>query len=79
MLPDGHDVAFWTFVNDRLLQNSNEAREVRRTLPMQTPSPIDAARSGSVGGKRSKGKGTGENAKTIPVQKQENPEGCPHQ
>ena len=35
---------------------------------MQTPSHIDAARSGSVGGKHSKGKGTGENVNTIPVQ-----------
>jgi hypothetical protein len=29
-----------------------------------------------MGGKRSKGKETGENANTIPVQKQEDPEGC---
>ena len=68
MLPDGHDVAFWTFVNDRLLQNSDEARKVRRTLPMQTPSQIDAARSGSVGGKHGKGKGARKNAHTVPVQ-----------
>jgi hypothetical protein len=36
---------------------------------MPTPLPIDAARSGSVGGKHGKGKGTRKNANTVPVQR----------
>ncbi len=68
-MPDGHDVAFLTFVNDRLLQTTDEACKVRRTLPMPTPLPIDAARSGSMGGRHSKGKGMRKKANTMPVQK----------
>jgi 5'-deoxynucleotidase YfbR-like HD superfamily hydrolase len=56
--PDKYDAALWTFMNDRLLQTTDEAREVCRTLPMWTLLPIDAPRSGSGGGKHSKGKGT---------------------
>jgi hypothetical protein len=69
VLPNRYDAAFWTFVNDRLLQTSDEARDVRRTLPLPTSSPIDAARSGSVGGRHSKGKETKKKANTRPVRK----------
>jgi hypothetical protein len=44
-------------------------RQLRRALPMPTPLPIDAARSGSVGGKHSKGKGARKNANTVPIQR----------
>jgi hypothetical protein len=68
-LPDGQDVAFLTFVDNRLPQIADEASEVCRKLPMPTPSPIDAARRGSVGGKHSKGKKKRKNASTVLVQK----------
>jgi hypothetical protein len=67
ILPDEHDEAFLTFVNDRQPQIADKAHEVRRIPPMPTPLPIDAARSGSGGG--SKGKGTRKNAYTAPVQR----------
>ena len=54
--PNRYDAAFWTFVNDRLLQTSDKAGDVRRTLPLPTSSPINAAKSGSGGGRHSKGK-----------------------
>ena len=66
ILPDEHDEAFLTFVNDRQPRIADEAHEVRRIPPMPTPLPIDAARSGSGGG--SKGKGTRKNADAVPVQ-----------
>ena len=66
-MPDEHDEAFLTFVNDRQLQIAEKAHKVRRILPMPTPLPIDAAGSGSEGG--SKGKGTKKNAYTAPVQR----------
>jgi hypothetical protein len=61
-------------VNDRLQWTTDRVHEIRyrqmrRTRPMPTPLPIDAARSGSVGGKHSKGKGTRKNANTVPVQR----------
>ena len=37
---------------------------MRDSVAASTPSPIDAARSGSVGGKHGKGKGTRKNANT---------------
>jgi hypothetical protein len=67
ILPDEHDEAFLTFVNDCQPQIADKAHEVRRILPMATPLPIDAARRGSGGG--SKGKGTRKNAYTMPVQR----------
>ncbi len=42
---------------------------MRDSVTASTPSPIDAARSGSVGGKCGKGKGTRKNANTVPVQR----------
>jgi hypothetical protein len=69
ILPDEHDEAFLTFVNDRRPQIADKAHKVRRILPIPTPLPIDAARSGSVGGKHSRGKGTRKNAYTVPVQR----------
>jgi hypothetical protein len=65
--PNRYDAAFWTFVNDRLLQTSNKVRNVRRTLPLPTSSPIDAAKSGSGGGRHSKGKETRKKGNTRPV------------
>jgi hypothetical protein len=69
ILPDEHDEAFFTFVNDRWPQIADKAHEVRRILPMPTPLPIDAARSGSMGGKHSRGKRTRKNAYTVSVQR----------
>jgi hypothetical protein len=40
----------------------------QRPTTASTPSPIDATRSGSVGGKHGKGKGARKNAHTVPVQ-----------
>jgi hypothetical protein len=74
ILPDEHDEAFLTFVNDHQPQIADKAHEVRRILPMPSPLPIDAARSGSGGG--SKGKGARKNAYTVPVQRGNK---CPRQ
>jgi hypothetical protein len=41
----------------------------QRPTTASTPSPIDATRSGSVGGKHGKGKGTRKNANAVPVQR----------
>jgi hypothetical protein len=73
MQPWEHGTTFTAFVNDRLQWTTDRVHEIRyrqlrRTLPMPTPLPIDAARSGSVGGKHSRGKGTRRNAYTVPVQ-----------
>jgi hypothetical protein len=67
ILPDEHDEAFLTFVNDHQPQIADKTHEVRRILQMPSPLPIDAAGSGSGGG--SKGKGTRKNAYTVPVQR----------
>ncbi len=74
MQPWEHGTIFTAFVNDRLQWTADRVHEIRyrqlrRTLPMPTPLPIDAARSGSVGGKHSKGKGAGKNATTVPIQR----------
>jgi hypothetical protein len=73
MQPWEHGTTFTAFVNDRLQWTTDRVHEIRyrqlrRTLPMLTPLPIDAARSGSMGGKHGKGKGARKNAKTVPVQ-----------
>jgi hypothetical protein len=73
MQPWEHGTTFTAFVNDRLQWTTDRVHEIRyrqlrRTLPMPTPLPIDAARSGSVGGKHSRGEGTRRNAYTVPVQ-----------
>ncbi len=56
--PARHDAAFLSFVDDHLLQATGEAQEMRRTLPLPTPLPMDTPRSGSMGGRHGKGKGT---------------------
>jgi hypothetical protein len=71
--PWEHGRIFTAFVNDRLQWTTDRVNEIRyrqlrRTLPKPTPLPIDAARSGSVGGKHSKGKGARKNANTVLVQ-----------
>ncbi|MFN9908611.1 MAG: hypothetical protein ACK56F_21205, partial [bacterium] len=73
MQPWEHGTTFTAFVNDRLQWTTDRVHEIRyrqlhRTLPMPTPLPIDAARSGRVGGKHSRGKGTRKNANAVPVQ-----------
>ncbi len=73
MQPWEHGTTFTAFVNDRLQWTTDRVHEIRyrqlrRTLPMPTPLPIDAARSGSVGGKHIKGKVARKNANTVPVQ-----------
>ena len=60
MQPWEHGTTFTAFVNDRLQWTTDRVHEIRYqqsrpTLPMPTPLPIDAARSGSVGGKHSRG------------------------
>jgi hypothetical protein len=72
MQPWEHGAAFTAFVSDRLQWTTDRISEIRcqqlrRTLPMPTPLPIDA-KSGSVGGKHGKGKGARKNAHTVPVQ-----------
>jgi hypothetical protein len=72
MQPWEHGATFTAFVSDRLQWTTDRVSEIRcqqlrRTLPMPTPSPIDA-KSGSVGGKHGKGKGTRKNANAVPVQ-----------
>jgi hypothetical protein len=74
MQPREHGTTFTAFVNDRLQWTTDRLHEIRYrqlrwTLPMPTPLPKDAARSGSVGGKHGKGKGTRKNTYTVPVQR----------
>jgi hypothetical protein len=73
MQPWEHGAAFTAFVSDRLQWTTDRISEIRcqqlrRTLPMPTPLPIDA-KSGSVGGKHGKGKGARKNAHAVPVQR----------
>jgi hypothetical protein len=74
MQPRERSTTFTAFVNDLLQWTADRVHEIRyrqlrRTLPMPTPLPIDAARSGSVGGKHSKGNKARKNASMVPVQK----------
>jgi hypothetical protein len=58
-------LAFAAFVQERFEWFTDQVHELRNTVTASTPSPIDAARSGSVGGKH----GTRKNANTVPVQR----------
>jgi hypothetical protein len=58
---------FAAFVQVRVEWFTDQVRGSRNTTSKPTPSPIDA-KSGSVGGKHGKGKGTRKNANTVPVQ-----------
>ncbi len=62
------DLAFAAFVQECFEWFADQVHELRNRVTASTPSLIDAARSGSVGGKHSKGKGTRKNANTVPVQ-----------
>ncbi|MFN9906228.1 MAG: hypothetical protein ACK56F_08910, partial [bacterium] len=60
-------------MSDRLQWTTDRISEIRcqqlrRTLPMPTPLPIDA-KSGSVEGRHGKGKGARKNAHAVPVQR----------
>jgi hypothetical protein len=59
---------FAAFVQERVEWFTDQACGSRNTTSKPTPSPIDATRSGSVGGKHGKGKGTRKNANAVPVQ-----------
>jgi hypothetical protein len=59
---------FAAFVQERVEWFTDQVRGSRNTTSKPTPSLINAARSGSVGGKHGKGKGTRKNANTVPVQ-----------
>jgi hypothetical protein len=62
-------LAFDAFMQERFEWFTDQVHELRNRVTALTPSPIDATRSGSVGGKHSKGKGTRKNANTVPVQR----------
>ncbi len=64
--PQDLGAAFTDFVKNRLDWSIGLAQE---PATASTPSPIDTARSGSVGGKHGKSKGTRKNANAVPVQK----------
>jgi hypothetical protein len=66
---EGPGPVFTTFVQERVEWFTDQVRGSRNTTSKPTPSLIDAARSGSVGGKHSKGKGARKNANTVPVQR----------
>ncbi|MFN9902990.1 MAG: hypothetical protein ACK55Z_30305, partial [bacterium] len=55
-------------MQERVEWFTDQVRGSRNTTSKPTPSPIDAPRSGSVGGKHGKGRGTRKKAHTVPVQ-----------
>jgi hypothetical protein len=67
-LQEEMDLAFDVFMQERFEWFTGQVHELRDSVATSTPSPIDAARSGSVGGKHGKGRGTRKNAHTVPVQ-----------